>query len=269
MAVFAANFAAFETPRSHPSRSAFLATTLDFLRYVATYLGLPLGACDPVLVPVAGVTTVLVLALAFTVIVRRDRGEFPRLLPWLTLAFLALLSAAATGVGQVGFGAQQTVASRCATLANLLLLATLVACALAWDRRGRATASRRSRRLAVTLAALAVSAHAATCCISTNCAVMRSAARAEARAEWLAYPRTALDAFGVLYPIEHVRLIRERSGALRDLSFLLPPEPEATRPRRGMRPSRRNGRTRAPTRRPPGQAVNTRSAKGPLRGDFE
>lgn len=247
LAVFAAFFAGFETPPGHPSRSAFLATPLEFLRYVATYLGLPLGACDPVLAPLAGVTTVLALAVALTAAVRRDRGAFSRFLPWLTLAFFALLSAAATGVGRVGFGAQQALSSRYATLANLLLLATLVACALAWDHPGRATASRRSRTLVVALATLAVSAHAATCWISTNLAVMRSAALAEARAEWLAYPRTSLDAFGVLYPIEHVSLIRERSGTLRDLGYLLPPEPDATRPRRGMR---RRGEAAEPAPQP-------------------
>lgn len=42
----------------------------------------------------------------------------------------------------------------------------------------------------------------------------------------------------MLYPIEHISLTRERSGTLRDLGYLLPPEADVPKDRKGARQRR-------------------------------
>jgi len=238
--VFATYFVGFETPPGHLPWSACLTRPLEFLRYVATYLGLPLGAFDPVLAPFVGVATVIAFALAASNVVRRERRDFERLLPWCTLALFALLSAAATGVGRVGFGAAQALSSRYATIAGLLLLATVVVIALDSEQRARAgeNVSRGSRSLVALLAALALAGHFATARVGLRAAADVCKRLTQARSEWLAYPRTSRETFGVLYPIEHISLTRERSGTLRDLGYLLPPEADVPKDRKGARQRR-------------------------------
>ena len=235
--VFASYFHGFEAPPGHPPWSAFLARPLASLRYIATYLGLPLGAFDPVFAPLAGLATVGAFALSAASVVRRSRSDFERLLPWCTLALFALLSATVTGVGRVGFGAEQALTSRYATIAGLLLLATVVALALLWEQRARTaeSVSRGSRLLVVLLATLALIGQLATARASLSAAAARCALLTQARTEWLAYPRTSREAFGVLYPIERISLTRERSGILRDLGYLLPPEADAPKDRKAAR----------------------------------
>lgn len=239
-AFLAAYLDGFETPPGHPPWSASLSAPFELLRYVSTYLGLPLGAFDPAFAPLAGVGILCCFAYATARLVASGPAALERLLPWATLALLALLSALATGVGRVGLGVQQALSSRYATIANLLLLAALVACALAWEEgeRARESSARGKRSLLAALAVAALIAHGATGWVGTRLMATRSERLAAARAEWLAYPRTSLEAFAVLYPIEHVSLIRERSGTLRDLGYLLPPESEADKPRRGARQRR-------------------------------
>ena len=187
--------------------------------------------------PLAGLATVGAFALSAASVVRRSRSDFERLLPWCTLALFALLSATVTGVGRVGFGAEQALTSRYATIAGLLLLATVVALALLWEQRARTaeSVSRGSRLLVVLLATLALIGQLATARASLSAAAARCALLTQARTEWLAYPRTSREAFGVLYPIERISLTRERSGILRDLGYLLPPEADAPKDRKAAR----------------------------------
>jgi hypothetical protein len=141
-------------PASPPLLSAFHRPPGDTLRYVLNYLGAPM-----IHEHIAGLGAVgLALLIAVTVVLyRRGGASRQALLPYLCLAGYAVATACITALGRVGFGAQQALAQRYITFANLMWVALVVLLYLIFSQRGAAPRDRGLRTAALlTLAALAL-----------------------------------------------------------------------------------------------------------------
>lgn len=119
-------FYKYEKPPYHPSLWAFMKHPYDFFRYVFAYLGSPLGFGRENASIITGVLLFLILIIG-TIYARRHSNEgFNKLLPWICLALYAVLSAAVTGIGRVGFGVGQALCSRYTTISTLFVISVLV-----------------------------------------------------------------------------------------------------------------------------------------------
>jgi hypothetical protein len=107
----------YQVPEYQPPVAVFLQEPAEFARYILIYLGRPLGAPHAAMMGLLGL---LCLGAAGAGVVRLRVMPARELTPYLCLSLYAILSAAVTGVGRLGFGALQALAPRYVTIANLL-----------------------------------------------------------------------------------------------------------------------------------------------------
>lgn len=119
-------YSGYTKPAHHPSLLFFMNHPYDFIRYVLAYIGAPLGFGKKDISIIIGLLSVIILSVGTIHIKRSSNEEFNRLLPWLTLALYAFLSAAATGVGRTGFGVGQALSSRYTTISTLFIISVSV-----------------------------------------------------------------------------------------------------------------------------------------------
>jgi hypothetical protein len=166
-----AYFAGYGKPAHHPSALLILERPLDGLQYFLCYLGAPFAYLlgnDPQVVMVAAQVIAVVELAVFGACVwacacfGRDRARWAQVVPWLTAGGWALVSAASTTVGRLGFGVDQATSSRYATFASLLGVADLYLVAILLPRFERSVGTGRGQRLASVLATLLVAASLAS-----------------------------------------------------------------------------------------------------------
>ena len=116
----------YTKPAHHPSLLAFINHPYDFIRYVFAYLGSPLSFGKKDISITIGLLSVIIVCIGTISAKRSSEEDFNRLLPWLALGLYAILSAAATGIGRLGFGVSQAVVSRYTTISTLLTISALV-----------------------------------------------------------------------------------------------------------------------------------------------
>jgi hypothetical protein len=116
-------------PESSPLRS-LVERPLASLRFALAVLGRPLSVgSGPLSLAMATVIGAGILTAFVAVVVRlrrRARVGSGAIVPWIALGLYALLNAASSGLGRSAFGAATALASRYATVAILLVIATLV-----------------------------------------------------------------------------------------------------------------------------------------------
>ena len=113
----------YSTPSYHPSLITMLQHPVHFAIYVLKYLGNPLVNWSGTGAAIAGAAGLAVFLGLERRLLRRH-GRTPLVAP-VALALYAIASAAITGVGRVGFGADQAMSPRYITFANLLWFANL------------------------------------------------------------------------------------------------------------------------------------------------
>ncbi len=116
----------YQTPSYHPSLVLPFNQPLDYLVYVLTYLGAPLSNFSVGGAAFTGGAGIVFLVALTTVLVRLRNGQAQVWLPYVALAAYAVGSAAITGLGRVGFGAEQAMSPRYITFSNMLWIANLV-----------------------------------------------------------------------------------------------------------------------------------------------
>jgi hypothetical protein len=113
----------YETPGYLPSPAIALLRPELWLQYALIWLGNPVSAMHGALAGALGAAIVLAAAL----LLRRHRVvPVSLLLPYLSLAAYATMSAFMTGLGRVGLGLNQATAPRYITVANLLWIPGIV-----------------------------------------------------------------------------------------------------------------------------------------------
>ena len=142
-------------PPQHPSVAAALSQPLALVEFVLAYLGAPLGMGVYLLTretPVAALTNAIVGAIGLAALaagaawlLSRAPNARRAIQPWLLLALYAVMSGVMTGVGRLGSGLNQALASRYTTISTLFWVSILVVVALAVTDALR-DPSRRSRR---------------------------------------------------------------------------------------------------------------------------
>jgi hypothetical protein len=110
-------------PPYHPPLDTFLHRPHEFAKYVLIYLGGALGR-TPRVAGVVGFVLLAAFATATLTLVLKRRRELNRAVGWVALSLYCILTALATGIGRVEFGALQATESRYSTIATLFLLAT-------------------------------------------------------------------------------------------------------------------------------------------------
>ncbi len=114
----------YHKPPQTPPLTALLHHPGAFIAYVLRYLGAPLFGNNGYSAFVGGaIVGIFVATTAF--LAPRAPEAFSRAVAWVALGFYAMLSAALTGIGRVGFGVDQSEASRYTTTSTLFLLATV------------------------------------------------------------------------------------------------------------------------------------------------
>lgn len=108
----------YSRPLHHPSPLAALERPLAFLTYLGNYASGPLGR-DTVL-GLGAMAAFLALAL---IALRRFRTAPELVVPWIAMGAFAGANAVLTGIGRVGFGADQGFMSRYVTVSLLLSVA--------------------------------------------------------------------------------------------------------------------------------------------------
>jgi hypothetical protein len=209
-------------PAEHPPLAMFVKYPAEFARYVLTYLGSPLGFGNLKAAMTAGIAIPAVGVVLFILVMRRNRGEFVAILPWLGLAIQSIICAMATGIGRLGFSARQALSSRYSTLASLLLLAALVVLAR-WIAVSRGKQNRLPPRTAiVAILLLAVSLFAYAKCFAYG--ILNLEGRKQHMSWCLsglkAYPNTSNEVLLALYP--RIDVIRQRAQTLSELGIIIP-----------------------------------------------
>ncbi len=124
----------YRTPSYHPSPLLALEQPIQYVTYVLAYLGVPLtnGSVECVLRNVScretGISSALVGSAGLIVFLAlllalRQHIQWVRMMPYISLASFAILSALLTGIGRVGFGFEQAITSRYTTISSLFWIA--------------------------------------------------------------------------------------------------------------------------------------------------
>jgi hypothetical protein len=225
-------------PPDHSSLTLFLSTPMEFISYVFAYLGGPLAFGELDVAIGVGILISAFTALMVGLVMRR-RDELETLLPWLALGLQAIIVACATGIGRVGFGAEQALSSRYTTIASLLLLTAMVAFAR-WTVISRPKEARRAKKRspkpseprfplpAAALLVIFLIASGKSFATGVRDMDIRSRVLTQARLQLMAFPNTSEGALLTLHPRTDV--VRERAQILRDLGLILPPAPSAPHP---------------------------------------
>ena len=98
----------------------------DYIRFILLYLGSPLGWGRENISILIGLVLLVTTCVGTIYIRKRYKEEYGRLLPWLTLGLYAFLCAIVTGIGRLGFGVHQALASRYTTFSTLFVLCSIV-----------------------------------------------------------------------------------------------------------------------------------------------
>ena len=227
-AVFSLYFHNYVKPPVHPSLGSFIEAPGRFMRYVAIYLGSPLGFGKPDAAVSMGILTLLVATVVFFLLRKSRYGETGFLMPWIAIGLQAALCALGTAIGRSGYGARQAMSSRYSTFASLLLIAVMAVVAkwLAMPRQ-RDSSHRGNGRKAFAAALLIIFAvtYALTFAHSLKAMESRRKQLQTCRDELMAFPNTSEEALGQLYPLEMIQDTRARAQALREMGMILPPEP--------------------------------------------
>jgi hypothetical protein len=222
----AANYFDYRKPDEHPPLGLVFKMPADYAIYVFKYLG---GMGDPGIVgqPAVNGTTaglfglagVTAFAWALWHLVRTTTVTFRTLLPYLAMSLYSLGSALGTGVGRLGFGSDQALASRYCTMVTPFWVSLLVFLVLVGHDTGlvsamaresaRAPRARRRRSIARCLLWGFVAVLALGSCSAVARARAHSRALAYGRAGLLkqaARPQdgTDINAISALYPRPHV-----------------------------------------------------------------
>jgi hypothetical protein len=119
-------FYGYISPGHHPSVLIPLKHPYNYIRYILAYVGASLGYGKRDISTGIGLI-LLAASSAATIIIRHSvKEKYMILLPWLALALYAILSATTTGVGRLGFGVGQALASRYTTISVLFIIASVV-----------------------------------------------------------------------------------------------------------------------------------------------
>ena len=210
-------------PAEHPRLSLFIENPVLFLEYVAIYLGSPLG-CGSAYAALVGGTVWLIAAIVLPItLCRTNRGLAASMMPWLCLAWYALISACATGIGRFGLGVSQAMAPRYTTIASLLILAVLVMAAQ-W------AAAHRAKQQPISISAFLIAgllwlilcgAYIRTFAVGVQTMRQGKIFMNQGLAGLKDFPRTPDSLLLMLYP--RLNTIRERSQALSKLGIIVPP----------------------------------------------
>ena len=119
----------YDYPKSlkNPSSLLFVIDHLyDYVLYVLAYLGSPIAFGKKEFSIAIGLFLTVVMTFCTFWIGQHKRESLGTLLPWLSLASYAVLSAAATGIGRLHYGVAQALSSRYTTISTLFLISVLV-----------------------------------------------------------------------------------------------------------------------------------------------
>ena len=202
----------YEPPDYHPPMRLAFAHPLEYATYILTYIGGPVVAYNGAGAPIAGAAGLVLLGALTGLLVRWHAVPLAALAPYLCMGLYAAAAAAVTGLGRVGFSADQALSSRYVTMAQLLwvsnvVLAYLLASRLRLDARG--TMTRWGFAAAMVLLGLLVAVNSV---YGTLKWTERYAYRFPARAELLAGNDPEL--LRRLHP--NVEIVKERCEVLRN-----------------------------------------------------
>ena len=228
--VLAANYLDYRKPDEHPPLGLVFKMPADYAIYVFKYLG---GVGDlgiwgqpgvnRTFACLFGLVGVAAFAWALWLLVRTTSITFRTLLPYLAMSLYSLGSALGTGVGRLGFGTDQAMASRYCTMVTPFWVSLLVFLTLLGHPPGRVSATARESamdsraRRRPTIARCLLWGFAAVLALGSCSAVSRarehSRALSHGRAGLLkqaARPQdgTDVNALSALYPRPHIILER-------------------------------------------------------------
>lgn len=111
----------------------------DYTRYILAYLGSPLSFGTSAInrkdiSTVIGLLLVIMACILTIHIKRSSKEEYIKLLPWQALGSYAILNAAATGVGRLGFGVFQALSSRY-TIFSILFIISVIIILVGWVKQ--------------------------------------------------------------------------------------------------------------------------------------
>jgi hypothetical protein len=138
----------YKKPPQTPPLTAFLHHPGAFAAYLFRYIGGPLFGNNgfSALIGAALIAAFLVAAVFLTL---RAPEAFERAIAWVALGTFAMLAAALTAIGRVGFGVDQSEASRYTTTSTLFLLSTLALVLVALTSRHAIRSAHRPATVAV------------------------------------------------------------------------------------------------------------------------
>ena len=110
----------YHRPAHHPSFIDALTQPIQAVAYYLSFLGSPLGVHQLGLNQIIGLGICFLIALSCWYLFRfnHDRQLIQRLFPWCTILSYTLISGALTTAGRVGFGVDQSLASRYVTFST-------------------------------------------------------------------------------------------------------------------------------------------------------
>jgi hypothetical protein len=144
--VISTYFYGYQKPAGHPSLGEAVVHPVQALAYFTAFLGSPLSSGNLGVAVVTGAVAVVLfclLSLYYLINFKKASSLFRSAYAWIIVGFYALASALITTVGRVGFGIEQSLASRytafsvCLYIATIYLIVLLLAQSLYLDNSSR------------------------------------------------------------------------------------------------------------------------------------
>ena len=137
----------YHRPAQHPSLIDALGKPIQSIAYYLSFLGSPLGIHQLWLNQAIGLGICLLIAFSYWYLlqINRDRSQdklwnehlIERLFPWLTILGYTFISGALTTAGRVGFGVDQSLASRYVTFSTYGLVSLIYIVAMILEEGDR------------------------------------------------------------------------------------------------------------------------------------
>jgi hypothetical protein len=115
----------YYNPPGSVSKTIALQQPIDFIGYVALYLGRPVSYSHLVTV-VSGVLLGIIFVSIGVYLYKKHKERFKQGIPWFMLGSYVVAGAVLTGIARLGFGVGQALSSRYTTLSLLLLVSVVV-----------------------------------------------------------------------------------------------------------------------------------------------
>ena len=122
-------FMGYRKPPGTPDVFIFLKNPIDYIKYIVVYLGSSLSGGSLKQGFVYGII-VIILFISVVLFQRLKMEQWGNIVPWVMMGLFSLLCGGMFGIGRLGWGVDQALASRYISISSIFIVSTLILSAI-------------------------------------------------------------------------------------------------------------------------------------------